>query len=331
MHCRSLSIYHGGELIGQTPMLVPAFSGSVYSDIDEVVKFMGEFIVDQVLISAYDIHYKRLETIPTYADLIFLDSGGYEIAREGDLSELGNIDPEKEKEDPEKLQEWKEEFYSKVLKEWPSGIPTIHTVAVNYDHPNKRQPIGDQVKNAMRLLAIRNDMLKEILLKPETAAQYLPINSIIDHIELLQQFDIVGLTEKELGKSTLDRMLSIGKIRKAMDEKGIIRPLHVFGSLDTVSTPLYFIAGADIFDGLTWLRYSYMDGLTVYWQNCGAITNIATPDRQIRSKILVDNINYLSYLRSEMLNYSHDGDFNHFGHHSMLLKKSYDTFLSRLK
>lgn len=331
MHCRSLHIYHGSELIGQTPMLVPAFSGSVYSDIDEVVKFMGEFIIDQVLISAYDIHYKRLKTIPTCAELIFLDSGGYEISREGDLSELGNINPEKEKEDPEELQEWKEELYSKVLKEWPSGISTSHTVAVNYDHPSRRQPIEDQVKNAVRLLAARDDMLKEILLKPETVAQYLPINSIIDHIELLQQFDIVGLTEKELGKSTLDRMLNIGKIRKAMDEKGIIRPLHVFGSLDTVSTPLYFIAGADIFDGLTWLRYSYMDGLTVYWQNFGAITNIGSSDRQIRLKILVDNIYYLSSLRSEMLSYSHDGDFNHFVHHSTLLKKSYDAFLSRLK
>ena len=159
----------------------------------------------------------------------------------------------------------------------------------------------------------------------------MPLNSIIDHIELLQQFDIIGLAEKELGKSTLDRMVNISKLRKVMDEKGIVRPLHIFGSLDSVSTPLYFIAGADIFDGLTWLRYSYKDGLTVYWQNYGAITNISIPDKQVRRKILVDNIHYLSTMRNEMLQYSYDKDFCHFKHHPDLLKDSYDTLLSRLK
>jgi queuine/archaeosine tRNA-ribosyltransferase len=332
MSCRSLPIYHGGELIGQTPMLVPAFSGSVYNDIDKVVKFMEEFITDQVLISAYDIHYKRIKTIPTYAKLIFIDSGGYEISKEGDLSELGNIDIErKERKNGKKLQKWKEERYSKVIKELPSGISTSHIVVVSYDHPSLRQSIEEQVTNALRLLAVRNDILKEILLKPETTAQYLPINNIIKHIELLQQFDIIGLTEKELGSSTLDRMVSISTIRKAMDEKGIVRPLHVFGSLDTVSTPLYFIAGADIFDGLTWLRYSFIDGLTVYWQNYGAKTNLSTHDKQVRRKMLVDNIYYLSAMRDEMLQYSYDKDFSHFKHHSTLFKDSYGTLLSRLK
>lgn len=335
MFARSLPLYCAAELVGQTPMLVPAFSGSVYNDIDKIVKFMEEFITDQVLISAYDINYKRLETIPTYAELIFLDSGGYEISKEGDLSELGNIDgeqTEKMKNSAELQEEWSEELYCKVLKEWPSDISTSHTVVVSYDHPSRRHPIEEQVRSATRLFATRSGILKEILLKPETNTQtLLPINSIIDHIELLQQFDIIGITEKELGKSVLDRMVRIGRIRKVMDEKGIVRPLHIFGSLDTVSTPLYFIAGADIFDGLTWLRYSYMDGLTVYWQNFGIKTNISTADRQIRRKILVDNIYYLSSMRNEMLQYSYDGNFDHFEHHSTLFKNSYDTLLSRLR
>ncbi len=331
MYCRSLPIYHNGELVGQTPMLVPAFSGSIYGDVDRVVKFMEEFITDQVLISAYDLHYKVIKNIPTYAKLIFIDSGGYEISKEGDLSELGNIDSDKEKKDNKELLEiWNEERYSKVIEEWPSDISTSHTIVVSYDHPSLRQSIEDQVTNAIRLLAARNDVLKEILLKPETTALHLPINSIIDHIELLQQFDIIGLTEKELGGSTIDRMVNIGKIRKVMDEKGIVRPLHIFGSLDTVSTPLYFIAGADIFDGLTWLRYAYIDGLTVYWQNYGAKTNISTKDKQMRRKILVDNIYYLSVMRNEMEQYSYDGDFGHFKHHSELFKNSYDTLISRI-
>ena len=55
-------------------------------------------------------------------------------------------------------------------------------------------------------------------------------------------------------------MKNIAQIRRALDGVGLDTPLHVFGSLDTVTTPMYFMAGADIFDGLTWLRFAFYNG-----------------------------------------------------------------------
>jgi hypothetical protein len=37
----------------------------------------------------------------------------------------------------------------------------------------------------------------------------------------------------------------------------------VFGGLDPLITPLYFAAGGEIFDGLSWLRYAFKDGLSI--------------------------------------------------------------------
>lgn len=82
------------------------------------------------------------------------------------------------------------------------------------------------------------------------------------------RFHALGVTEKELGGNFKERMINIARIRKALNGVGLENmPIHIFGSLDTVSTPLYFVAGADIFDGLTWLRFAYYKGMTIYRQN----------------------------------------------------------------
>lgn len=334
MLARSLEVTLGGEKVGETPMLVPAFSSRVCPDIDQVIEYMGEFIVDQVLISAYDLHHGNLRTIPTYATAIFLDSGGYECSDNVELSELGSVKKERERlseGQKQRQEDWNEEYYCQVLEQWPTDIATSHTVVVSYDHPDIRHPLQDQIQSAQKLFADREDFLKEILLKPETKDQSLvQIDMIVQNIESLEPFDIVGFTEKELGSSILQRMINIARIRIAMEEKGLVRPLHIFGSLDTIGTLLYYIAGADIFDGLTWLRYSYLDGLTVYWQNYGAGEMISASDRMVRRKILVDNIYYLAFMREQMMRYSVNGRFEHFGRNAQLLERARDSLLSRV-
>jgi hypothetical protein len=73
-------------------------------------------------------------------------------------------------------------------------------------------------------------------------------------------------------------MQNIAKLRNALTKAGIDIPIHVFGSLDSVTTPLYFLAGADVFDGLTWLRFAFHEGQTLYKQNYGALhLGVKTP------------------------------------------------------
>ena len=76
-------------------------------------------------------------------------------------------------------------------------------------------------------------------------------------LRLLRTFDIVGVTEREIGESIHDRLVNIARLRKSLNAAEVTIPIHVFGGLDPLLTPLYFAAGAEIFDGLGWLRYAY--------------------------------------------------------------------------
>ena len=97
--------------------------------------------------------------------------------------------------------------------------------------------------------------------------KFVHMTSVASHVDAFSEFDIIGLTEAELGDSVLMRMRNIAFLRQLMDIQKIHKPLHIYGSLDPVCTPLYFLAGADIFDGLSWLRFAYRDELAVYHRN----------------------------------------------------------------
>ncbi len=63
----------------------------------------------------------------------------------------------------------------------------------------------------------------------------------------MKDFTFIGVTEKELGGSTLDRMVNLAKIRQALDTHEILSPIHVFGSLDPLTSILYFSGGSRSF------------------------------------------------------------------------------------
>jgi hypothetical protein len=45
---------------------------------------------------------------------------------------------------------------------------------------------------------------------------------------------------------------------------GLNMPIHIFGCLDPLSILAYFLCGADIFDGLVWLRHGFHQNLAMY-------------------------------------------------------------------
>jgi len=61
-----------------------------------------------------------------------------------------------------------------------------------------------------------------------------------------------------------ERLTFLSSLRSLLDDAGLDIPIHVFGGLDPLMTPLYFWAGADVFDGLSWLRYAYAHGRSLY-------------------------------------------------------------------
>ena len=103
------------------------------------------------------------------------------------------------------------------------------------------------------------------LLKPPEGSDFHNLDPLsAENVALLRAFDIIGVTEREIGESIHDRLVNIARLRQSLDAAEVTSPIHVFGGLDPVFTPLYFAAGAEIFDGLGWLRYAYRDGVAMH-------------------------------------------------------------------
>jgi hypothetical protein len=306
---RSLKL-HGTE-VARTPLLVPSFSSKGFPDVNEIIRFSADVFDGPMLVSAYDLHYDLIKPPFSSADLLFLDSGGYEASKDADLSDYGDKEHVTKK--------WTQEKHEATLKKWKPNVPSV---IISYDHPEERLKIPAQIARAKKMAPGRTDVMREILIKPESSGQALiPIKTLLKHAGQLEHFDAIGVTEKEIGNSVMSRMQNIARLRRALDKAKIDAPIHVFGSLDTVTTPLYFVAGADIFDGLTWLRFAFHEGQTLYKQNYGALhLGVQTRAHVIDGLCWNSNYRYVKELELQMRRFLNEHDFAAFQHHGSHLR-----------
>lgn len=306
----------------RTPLLIPSFSSKGFPDVDKIIDYTSELIDDVMLVSAYDLHYnKKIRPPFNFASLIFLDSGGYEASKEQELSNFSDND--------HVPKAWSQAMHAAQLAAWPTTVPSV---LISYDHPLERFVIKKQIERAKGMAPGREGFLREILLKPETKGQgLLQIADIIRNVRDLAGFDVIGVTEKEVGNSIFDRMKNIAELRRALDKVGLETPIHVFGSLDTITTPMYFLAGADIFDGLTWLRFAFYEGQTVYKQNYGALkSGITTKTHVIDGLCWNGNYRYMKNLEDEMRRYLYDYEFSAFKWHQGLLQTAFQSTMEAI-
>lgn len=306
MFARRSKIHMGSQIVAETPLLLPSFSSKGFPQVAKIMKLMGEFITRPILVSAYDIYYKAAPQKITFSELIFLDSGGYEARYEHDLSEAyGKL---------HKPKPWNRRFHEAALRNWSSKWPTV---AVTYDSPLQLQSFSEQVKAGKEFKMKHPTFLWELLLKPETKKdKFIGLEKVLKHVHQLREFAVIGMTEKEIDDSLFGSMRKIARLRAAMDAADVHVPIHIFGSLDPLTSVLYFIAGAEIFDGLTWLRFGYHEGRTMYSQNYAAIHDsegIRRKHADQAYEMWKNNYYYLEKLRTQMVNYIRTGDFMHFG------------------
>lgn len=336
MLCRTSTIRHQDSGVSMTtPLLIPSFSSKGFaipkkggtSEIGKILETTSEFLTEIYLISAYDIFYGHLPNpldLPCKPEMIFVDSGGYEISTDCDYSSV--IDPLSYPEP------WTIENLESVFDEWPEEIPAVF---VSFDRPDDRKPFANQIADARKLFRKRRQHLTLLLLKPETKDQTTlnkVIKSAIANAAELGSFDIIGVTEKELGRTMLDRMAQIAKLRLAMDEADVKNPLHIFGALDPLSVCLYYIAGAEIFDGLTWLRYGYRNGLSIYKHNLGVVEyGLHVSDDLVRSRSISNNYYALQELQHSLRDFERTESFEKFGPHEELLKNAFDSLETTLR
>ncbi len=323
MFARSRELRIGSQVVARTPLLCPSFSSKGFPDVRKILNLMSEFITESVLVSAYDIHYKKIsQKRVSFPELIFIDCGGYETRVDHDLSEAYGRE--------HKPKPWSRRHHLAVMKQWRVKTPTV---AVSYDSPKDFLRVKRQISKAKNL---QHDLSLPVtlLIKPETSKDTLvSISSVTELVNDLRSFFAVGFTEKEIDHSLMGRMTKIAQLRRAMDSAEVDIPIHIFGSLDTVSTPLYFICGAEIFDGLTWLRFGYHEGFTVYIQNYGAIREpdglLRKPNDQI-FEMWKNNYYYLLKLKDQMINYVRTGDFKAFQFIGVRLEEAHNQLQARI-
>lgn len=105
-----------------------------------------------MLISAYDLHYKKIEPPFNFASLIFLDSGGYEASKDADLSDFGDKE--------HYPNSWTREFYENQIKGWDPG-PGVTSVIICYDHPAERMLVREQIDRANAMTPAQVQVLRE--------------------------------------------------------------------------------------------------------------------------------------------------------------------------
>lgn len=315
MLAKRRGIYREGREVIRTPLLLPSFSSKGFPDVQNILQATQEVIDGELLVSAYDLHHKKLAGPFDFAEAIFLDSGGYEASKDVELS-----DTQTREHVPAA---WMLADYEAVIAGWQSTRPTV---VVSYDHPHERVPVPEQIARADKTIPRKPNIFREILFKP-SAADVLDtdVDAIVRNIHALAAFDAIGVTEKEIGATQQARMGSIARIRRALNDAGLgNKPIHVFGSLDTISTPLYFVAGADIFDGLTWLRFAYFEGLTIYRQNFAAKRfGTQIKSNLVEARCSFENYYYMKKMQLEMRTFLASRSFDSFSHHRELIEGAY--------
>ena len=287
-----------------------------------------------MLFSAFDVNYEFMphpRQIKQFPEIMFLDSGGFETSADPDLNDVEELERSKEK--------WSVDLLKAVWRDWPRETATV---LVSYDSPDERMPFHEQVNHARELFRGQDHHLKAFLLKPVSKDQRTlrdALGQAFASTNELGYFDVIGVTASEVGTSMLERMVNLALLREALDRAGLkTKPIHVFGALDPISSVLFYLAGAEIFDGLTWLRYAYAGGRCVYIRNYGALElELDTRDDSIQVLTQVRNIAYLQKMQSALREFSGTRNFKRLAERlelqkgEMFLRNSVETMDAKLK
>ena len=297
-----------------TPLLIPSYSSKGFaiddsgkSELCNIMNFAKEFVYESQLVSAYDIYHKHMPEITELnrTQITLIDSGGYETSNNFDLSETRKYDRTRKV--------WNQNLLNEVIDSWPELYPAI---VVSFDDIDARIPIEDQIRNAQNYFCKKKQFLSDFLIKPNSYEEsFIDIERIKNHANDFSFFDIVGITEKELGDSLFERMKNIYSIRTKLDSLSIMSPIHIFGALDPLSVILYFIVGAEIFDGLSWLKYDYFYGNASYINNSCILKNIDNMflnDNDLRLQTLKNNIYKLDTLKYILIEFSKSSKYEIF-------------------
>ncbi len=276
------------------PKIIFSFSSKSLVNISETLnKYMSHLTKDSVLLSLYDINYayKNEEISNIFKNFdgnLFLDSGKFEASGIHDISESYFYDY--------KSQSWDYELYKNSITNFKQIYDKYNLV--NFDI---NTGILDQIKNGSKNFSEKNIKGKKIHLT-HPYDKFWNENQLKTLLDLLIKigsfFDVLGFTEKELGRNIIEKIKNLLYIRKYLSSNSTeYVPIHIFGCGDPKTIILLFFAGGDIFDGLGWLRFYFKQNST-YYKNEFEIDSFYGSVHN--TDIILHNIQYLRNLESNL-------------------------------
>lgn len=190
------------------------------------------------LISSYDIYkdekkellIKEISEISEMSIFTLMDSGNYESYWNNDA-------------------EWTIKQFESILKEITVDLCLSFDVFWE-DGKN----IQEHIKETIKYTAITASMQKLgttipiIHSDPENFPQI--VNGVVEGISP----QIIGITERELGASLIERGMNLKKIRDELDKIRTEVPIHLLGTGNPISLLVYTLCGGDLFDALEWCK-----------------------------------------------------------------------------
>lgn len=274
-----------------TPNYIPSFSSREDHYLKERINALLDEIPQQViLISAYDYYnLKRAGHITTKfieksfkEKLLFLDSGGYELQ----FSDGDDWTPLKYKQTIEEMHPAFFVEYDRI----PSYKKPSDTNSLIYESIEFLKDYSTNGRVLLMHFSLMNNPQKEIQSFVKTLQKF------------SDYFDILGIPEREMGANIIQRTQFIYYLRKELDKEEILKPIHIFGCSDPISLILLTLSGADIFDGLGWIKDAFdvenlrtMEGSQLPFFNCDCIAcknmnwqNISAEEYEYR--LLIHNL-----------------------------------------
>jgi hypothetical protein len=218
---------------------------------------------------------------------MLVDSGGYEARPYADLSEPYF--------DERAARSWTQSDYRRIVNDLPQDLLLG---VVNFD---ECAPVLAQVEAARADFAqVRHATI--FLCKPPTPGHsWIDIDEMLDVAPRFCAFGALGVTEKELGPSPIERCRALIRLRERISVVAGDLPIHVFGCITPLSVLAYFLCGADIFDGLAWLRYSFANIVAAFGAEVAILAGeVETPDADRLVGQAVANLRFLRRLRRAM-------------------------------
>jgi hypothetical protein len=327
------------------PLLVPRVSSKGFpitengqTESGAALVGVNQNIKEALLVSAYDLHYGKLpdvdrllssehhKTIYANPRLLIVDSGSYEL-------DAVSFESGETRRDPYTPEEFTYNNFEELVNRLP---PDRDLLVVSYAKPEHTQPsYKDQRKAAQLFFEGRRHLHSDFLIKPQNSDRLLDVDALTPDVRNLSYFDVIGVTQKDLGRSLLDRLVTLARLRDLLDRRDCEHILlHVFGSLDPVLTPLYFMAGAEIFDGLSWLQYAYVDGLSIEPDQWSALhRDMLEAEQEVQDMTRqISNLTEIWSLKYRLTRWANEPTrYEHLGPQHQRLREIYETLLAIYK